>query len=305
MPSVNSSLAQTILVVSVVVFLITGLISFGWLLMWGLKRWREEQNPPTDLPSATPQPEASPAPAPNPAAPALNAMGNFLKRASGGSGGGIHTAGAHEVLRVARDNLTGRLLVEVAGQRFAKLSDIADPTLAQAVLTTVHDLQAFAGTPTAPPSNALPPSTVAAASTSPIVPMPVAPAPLPTPAAPSVPASAPTARPPITTPTTSAEMPPIPKPSMNPFRQAQVLRERAKQLEPIPLKSIPEIIDEYLQQKLLGTPHIWRGIRVRSDTKGAVVFEVDGLTYEAVDSVPDEEVRNLIKGAIAEWDTKR
>jgi hypothetical protein len=92
---------------------------------------------------------------------------------------------------------------------------------------------------------------------------------------------------------------------MNPFKQAQILRERAKQLEPIALKSIPEIIDEYLQQKLLGTPHIWRGIRVRADAKGGVVFEVDGLTYDAVDNVPDEEVRQLIKGAIAEWDSKR
>ena len=92
---------------------------------------------------------------------------------------------------------------------------------------------------------------------------------------------------------------------MNPFKQAQVLKERAKQLEPIQLKSIPEIIDEHLQQKLMGTPHIWRGIRVRSDVKGGVVFDVDGLTYDAVDSVPHEEVRNLIKGAIAEWDAKR
>ena len=304
MPTVDSSVAQTILVVSVVVFLITGLISFGWLLMWGLKRWREEQNPSAEQPPQTPKPEASPGPAANPAAPALNAVGNFFKRASGGSGGGVNTPGAHEVLRVARDNLTGRLLVEVAGQRFTKLSDISDPTLAQAVLTTLHDLQAFAGTPTAPPSSVTSSPTVVA-SASPIVPMPVVPVPTPTPTAPPVPASAPAVRPPVAVPTTSAEMPPIPKPSMNPFKQAQVLRERAKLLEPIPLKSIPEIIDEYLQQKLLGTPHIWRGIRVRSDAKGGVVFDVDGLTYDAVDSVPDEEVRNLIKGAIAEWDAKR
>jgi hypothetical protein len=296
MPSVNSSIAQTVLVVSVVVFLITGLISFVWLLMYGLKKWREEQNPPTDQPPTPPKSEASPA-------PALNAVGNLFKRASSGSGGGSSTPGAHEVLRVARDNLTGRLLVEVAGQRFAKLSDITDPTLAQAVLTTLHDLQAFAGTsfagtPTAPLSVAPPPTTVTVTSS--VVPMPVAP----TPTAPPVTSSTPVARPPAP-PMTSAEMPPIPKPSMNPFKQAQVLRQRAKQLEPIQLKSIPEIIDEYLQQKLLGTPHIWRGIRVRSDAKGAVVFEVDGLTYDAVDTVPDEEVRTLIKGAIAEWDAKR
>jgi hypothetical protein len=100
-------------------------------------------------------------------------------------------------------------------------------------------------------------------------------------------------------------MPPIPKPSMNPFKQAQVLRERAKQLEPIQLKSIPEIIDEYLQQKLLDTPHTRRGIRVSGNAKGAVVFEIDGRMYDAVDAVPDDDVRNLIKSAIAEWDSKK
>ncbi len=293
MPSVDSSVAQTILVISLVGLGLSGIVGCGMALMWGLKKLREEQNPSTEQPSPTSKSETVSAPASNPAAPVLNALGNLFKRPSGG---GL-VPGAHEVLRVARDNLTGRLLVEVAGQRFAKLSDIADPTLAQAVLTTLHDLQAFAGTPTTTPAVAPQPPVNAPA---PVGPPPVSPA---------MPMTAPTARPPApphsTTPTTSAEMPPIPKPSMNPFKQAQVLRERARQLEPIPFKSIPEIIDDYLQQKLLGTPHIWRGIRVSSNAQGAVVFEVDGRPYDAVDAVPDEEVRNLIKGAIAEWDAKK
>src|SRR5262245_25768318 len=121
MPSVDSSVAQTVLVVAAAVFLITGLISFGWLLTYGLKKWREEQSPSADPASATLTPESPSTPAANSAAPALNAVGNFFKRATSGGGGGVSTPGAHEVLRVARDNLTGRLLVEVAGQRFAKL----------------------------------------------------------------------------------------------------------------------------------------------------------------------------------------
>jgi hypothetical protein len=288
---------STILIISLAGLGLAGIIGSGMLLMWGLRKWREEQNPPTEQPPQTPKPETSPLPASN-ASAGLNVFGNFFKRASSGGSGVVNTPGAHEVLRVARDNLTGRLLVEVAGQRFAKLSDIQDAQLAQAVLTTLHDLQEFAGQPEATPP---PPSSPLVSAQLPVAATP----PTPTPAPVSTPAARPPAPPPSATPTTSAEMPPIPKPSMNPFKQARVLRERAKQLEPIPLKSIPEIIDEHLQQKLLGTPHIWRGIRVRGDAKGAVVFDVDGLTYDAVDAVPDEEVRNIIKSAIAEWDAQR
>lgn len=293
MPSINSSLAQNVLLISIVVFLVTGLISFGWMLMYGLKKWREEQNPPAEQPTPTPKPEAAAAPQPNanPAAPVLNAVGDFFKRASSGGGGQASAPGAHEVLRVARDNLTGRLLVEVAGQRFAKLSDIQDAQLAQAILTTLRDLQEFAGASAPAPAAPLSPITTPPAAATP------------TPAAPPVIFAAPPPKPAI--PTTSAEMPPIPKPSMNPFKQAQVLRERAKQLEPIQLKSIPEIIDEYLQHKLLNTPHTRRGIRVSGNTQGGVVFEMDGRMYDAVEAVPDEEVRNLIKSAIAEWDAKK
>src|SRR5262245_21238393 len=105
MPTDNSSLLQTILIIGVIVFLITGLITFGWLLMYGLRKWREEQNPPADQPPATPDPETTPTPA-NPAAPALAAVGNLFKRASSVSSPSVSTPGAHEVLRVARDNLT-------------------------------------------------------------------------------------------------------------------------------------------------------------------------------------------------------
>lgn len=113
--------------------------------------------------------------------------------------------------------------------------------------------------------------------------------------------------PPITPPTSTpetAEPPPLQRPSMNPLKQMRVLREIEKRPQP-QLKSIPEHIDEFLQQKLLGTPYIWRGIRVRASATGTVEFEADGKTYESVDEVPDPEVRALIRAAVAEWEKTR
>ena len=47
---------------------------------------------------------------------------------------------AHEAMRLLRDNLTGRLIIEIAGKRYARLADIQDPNISEAVLTTVRDL---------------------------------------------------------------------------------------------------------------------------------------------------------------------
>jgi hypothetical protein len=51
----------------------------------------------------------------------------------------------HETMRLLRDNLTGRLIVEIAGKRYARLGDIQDPNISEAVLTTVRDLNRFSG----------------------------------------------------------------------------------------------------------------------------------------------------------------
>lgn len=226
------------------------------------------------------------APADKPTRPLTEMLGQFFKRPAPAA-----PPNAHEVLRVARDNLTGRLSVELAGQRFNRFEEIGDEALRQALLTTVRDLEKFTDT--------APPATVS-------VPV-VSPAPAaPPPPAPSVqPAAVPTALPtPPVAASTPTELPPLPKPSMNPFKQRQILRELEKRPAPV-FKSIPEIIDEHLQQKLLGTPHIWRGIRVKPGPKDSVQFEVDGQAYDAVDAVPDEAVRALLREAIAEWDAKK
>ncbi len=188
-------------------------------------------------------------------------------------------AGAREVLRVWRDAQSEELLVELGGQRFARMADIHLPEMRTGLLTTLRDLEAF----------------TAGAATAPLVVMPnVAAKPLP----------------PVTmTDVGAAKLAatgtaPLVAPSMNPFKQMLVLRDLRKIPEPT-VKSITEQIDEILQEKLNGTPQAQRGIRVFSGPKGNALFRTDGQDYDAVDSVPDNDVRTLIRAAVAEWESKQ
>jgi hypothetical protein len=88
---------------------------------------------------------------------------------------------------------------------------------------------------------------------------------------------------------------------MNPFKQMQVLRELAKN-QPPPPKSIAEQIDEVLQGKLADTALLQRGIRMRPGPRGEAIVDLDGQSYPTVDEVPDAEVRDVIRAAIAEWE---
>ena len=185
----------------------------------------------------------------------------------------VSDQGAREVLRVLRDSETEELRVEVAGQRYARLDEIQAPEARTGLLTTLRDLEAFA----------------AGASTAPSV--------VPTPAGTG----------PLTAALAAKQAPsgpaPLLAPSMNPFKQMLVLRDLSKTQLP-PLKSIAEQIDDILQEKLAATAHGKRGIHVHSSPKGAALFSADGQDYDAVDSVPDDEVRTLIRASVAEWEQK-
>ncbi len=258
-----------------IVFTIMGVIGFSLLLFLGFRMLSEERTRKQDG-GASPMPE--PPAEPKPGGQGLASVTSLFERKP------RPETNAHEVLRVLRDNLTGRLLVEVVGKRYPSLADIHDPIIQQAFLTALHDLEIFAGEAS------------------------ISSQPAPGPAAPSVPPAStlrptpgPTAPAPGSTPSSE---PPLLKPSMNPFKQRRILREMEKRPQ-VQLKTIPEIIDEFLQQKLMGTPLIWRGVRVKADPKGMVLFEVDGQSYERVDDVPDEDVRTLIRAALAEWEKTR
>jgi hypothetical protein len=190
--------------------------------------------------------------------------------------------GAREVLRVLRDPISEALLVEVAGQRYQQMADIHLSSVREGLLNTLRDLEAFSSSaPTTPPP-------VMVVHT---------PAPEPLPLTPSI-TNIGTAK------AAKTGTAPLLAPSMNPFKQMLVLRDLAKTQLP-PLKTIAEQIDEILQEKLVTSPFSQRGVKVHTGPKGNALFRADGADYDAVDGVPDEGIRALIRDAVAEWEMKQ
>jgi len=253
------------------------------LLLLGMNMLREERGSKDSAPADGSAPAAAPALEPaKPVAAASGGSNPFLGVTARLSGGGAARGSAHEVLRVLRDNLTGRLMLEIGGKRYASLSDVVEPDMRQALMTTLHDLQAFAG-------GALPP----------VAPAPRLPEPATTAAVQAVAAKA--ARPGTEKP---VDYRPPPAPTMNPFKQMAVLREMAKNPPPPP-KSITEQIDDVLQARIIGTPMIHRALHVKPGPRGDAIFEADGQSYSSVDELPDVEVRDVFRAAIVDWESKR
>lgn len=247
-----------------------GVVGFLILLYVGVQMLRDERAAkdrtdaaPADVPVAGAAAPAETKPAPAKPTPARKGS-------------------AHEVLRVLRDNLTGRLVIEIAGRRYANLDELSDPALADGLLTTLNDLRAFTGGAALPPGEPAETAPAAAMAARTVVATPPAAAPL-TPSARAAPAK------------------PLPAPSMNPFKQLAVLRELAKNPPPEP-KSITEQIDDVLQAQILGTPLAERKLRMRTGLRGEAQFNLDGESYPSVDEVPDMEVREALKAAIAAWE---
>jgi hypothetical protein len=225
---------------------------------------------------ARPEP-AKPAGATNTVTAVEAAFAGVTARFTGGGARG----NAHEVLRLLRDNLTGRLMLEIAGKRYASLDEVSEGEVRRALMTTLHDLEALAGGTMSLPAVDLQAEAPAAGARQAVAARATGPA-----------AAAP------------AEYRPLPPPSMNPFKQMAVLREINKNPPPAP-KSITEQIDDVLQERILGTTLIHRGLHVKPGPRGDAIFEADGQSYASVDELPDVEVRDIIRAAIVEWESKR
>ena len=68
--------------------------------------------------------------------------------------------------------------------------------------------------------------------------------------------------------------------------------------------SIPEQIDEILQQKLEEFGVSGRNIRIIEDLNHNVIFQVDQKSYTGIDTVDDPEAASLIRQAISEWEKR-
>lgn len=78
-------------------------------------------------------------------------------------------------------------------------------------------------------------------------------------------------------------------------------RTHVPQVETSP--SMAAQIDSILQSRLLNTPLADRGIRLQSLPEGDMSVVVGPDQYASVDDVPEEEIRLLIRSAVAEWET--
>ncbi len=70
-------------------------------------------------------------------------------------------------------------------------------------------------------------------------------------------------------------------------------------------KSVAMQINDILQSQLAGTPLDSRGITLTDAPNGGVTVTLDGKQYDGPMNVPDHEVRNAIRLAVKEWETKR
>jgi hypothetical protein len=292
---------------------IMGIIGCLLLMVFGINMWQNERkskDPSADSPEGGPTAIGAGAPASKPAQPLSGFLAGLTRPREPQNSGGS----AYEVLRVMRDRLTGRVVIEVGGKRYGQLNEIDDLSVQQGLAVTLRDLQEFAGAsatpaPPAPVVAASPPAvptqTVSALPTEPGVanghsqpavtrsetsaPTPQAPAVSPIASAPSARASTPSAPPPLRVP------------SMNPFKQMQVLRE-INANQPAPLKTIPEQIDDILQVLVVGTSMMSRGLHVRTGPRGNVVFELDGQAVNAVDDISDPQAQAFVRDAIKRWE---
>ena len=68
--------------------------------------------------------------------------------------------------------------------------------------------------------------------------------------------------------------------------------------------SIVQQIDTVLQARMADTPFAKQGIRLQESIQGGVEVYVGLQKFLAVDDVPDETVKAVIRAAIAEWEKK-
>lgn len=217
-----------------------------------------------------------------------------------------------EVMRVIRDAQMGRVLVEVDGVRYTHIREITDARVGRRVLWAIADLVRFTGgmatnpqavrnVMNAEPAPAVRPGQTPAAlsaeasvpqSAAAVVPVPVVPA-TPLVGTPPLPTSSPA----------EAPSPPEKYSLVDYFRRGFQAKPSAEPL-PSPTAFIDEIegiLQGYIQS--LPTP-LASEVHVTSGETGVLQITVGNNAYGSADEVPDTQIRELIKAAVAEWEKR-
>ena len=225
-----------------------------------------------------------------------------------------------EVMRVIRDEGTGRVLVEVEGQRYAHIREIQDPQAGRRVLWAIADLIRFTGGMAANPKAmrgvvqteeaARPPeptpvpepdfvSTVRAQMLSPSEPS------FPVDIQPPPPSTgrAPQAPPAFSSIQEDAQTQPQRYNIGAFFRRAF---EPVKEAEPLPgpsafVDQIEEILQEKIRTRAIPLPY---DVHVQAADDGALLIQVGQSVYSSPEEVPQAEIKELIRAAVAEWETR-
>ncbi|MEW6567651.1 MAG: hypothetical protein AB1449_05700 [Chloroflexota bacterium] len=91
--------------------------------------------------------------------------------------------------------------------------------------------------------------------------------------------------------------------SLSPSREAarQAEKPGAPEVGRRPL-SMVEQINKILERRLTALPESRRAVRLVEGTGGSVRVYVGVNGYSAIDEVPDEDIRRMIREAVAEWE---
>jgi hypothetical protein len=128
---------------------------------------------------------------------------------------------------------------------------------------------------------------------------------------PIIEAAVPTTLPPVEAPPGASEAGELPsasspaqRPTLSPVNViARALQAEVRSPQPPP-KSIATQIDEILQEMLENSTLATRAIRLLELPNKGMVVMVGLDQYEGVDAVPDEEIKKVIRAAVAEWEKR-
>ncbi len=209
------------------------------------------------------------------------------------SGGTSSEDGMQEVMRVLRSGTLGELVIEIEGAHYRRLVEIQDGAVGRRVLLTIQELNDFAGgharRPLPEMHRVAAPSPQAAREEPDLTPEQQA-------------FLAQLQEPP------EEEPPPEPKPTLANYwrrRSKRAERQAAAEAAEDEPKSFVDEIEQLLQESLAGRSDMQgRSIHFKSTPMGDLRIDVDGTWYQAVDDVPDGQVKSLLRAAIQAWESQ-